>query len=797
MLAKTLEDLGFNRICEDICALCLSEEGTAELDRKIFITDDQDLARQQDLVGDLLAIQSFGIPSPESFPPLGKLLEDLATPEARLDGEQLYDLGMYLRSARLFTQFCRSPHMLPGSAAPDEAPLPASTLFDPFPTTLAHLEDTLLDVLEAPGTVKNTHPAIRSLKVEIEKRRTERQSYSMDFLHTQSSLAQSDQPVFRDGRVVLPVKNDQRKHVDGFIHSTSSSGNTVFIEPYRLVELNNRVVLAEQQVLIEIARILAELSQEARFCLEAIQVISKKIAVADALYARSQYILKHNCVRALVSPDRSYRLINARHPLLRGKVVPISMILDSSVKAVVLSGPNAGGKTVTIKTLGLFALLNQYLYFVPASEGTMIPIYHDIFTDIGDDQSIETSLSTFSGHMRQIGEILRFCDGTSLVILDELGSGTDPIEGSALARAVMEYCVQHAGLTLVTSHHSVLKQYAYAHKQVLNASMEFNNANHEPTFKVISGVPGDSHALDTARRMNLPDSVITAAEGYLGSEALEISSIIKALEERREEAEKREAAMEERSRMLQQEVRQIDLKNLKLRQQEMLLRREQLGDLSRFISTKRGELENLVSDLRQGEITREKTLKVKSFIASMELKEQETRTRIMEMESNMVGEQYANGDTALEAVGLKVGMDVLAGPQKREGRIVRKAKGDSWVVAIGPIKFTLSGNDLKPIGRQGHSDRGKVSVMYETGSATPKPVIDVRGMTLQESLEVLATQIEGALVHSIGEFSIIHGMGDGILSKGIHDYLRGIPQVSEYYFARPEDGGYGKTYVVL
>ncbi|PKL14138.1 MAG: endonuclease MutS2 [Spirochaetae bacterium HGW-Spirochaetae-8] len=797
MVTRTLEDLGFTTVCKELRGMCLSEEGAGLIDEKRFVLDAAELATEQDLVSDLLTIQSTGVPQPEQFPEIGSILEELSIPEGRLDGEKLFSLAGYIRSARLLAQFCQTSAIPFGIAAVEKTNHPAEVLFPTFAPSLIALENKLLDVLESPGTVKSTHPAIRRLKAEIERKRAERQSFSLDFLHSQREVSQGEQPVFRDGRVVLPIKNDQRGSVPGFIHSASASGATVFVEPYRLVELNNQVVMAEQQVLIEIARILLELSHECRACLEELRDLVIRVARADALYARARYVQRYNCIRALHSEDGSYRLIRARHPLLKSKAVPITLELEASVKAVVISGPNAGGKTVTIKTMGLFALLNQFLYFVPASDGTTIPIYQAIYTDIGDDQSIEDSLSTFSGHMRQIGEILGHCDNHSLVILDELGSGTDPVEGSALARAVMEYCVENAALTLVTSHHAVLKQYAYAHDEVLNASMEFDNNTHEPTFKVISGIPGDSHALDTARRMRLPETVINAAERYLGAETLEISSIIKGLEQRRKEADQREAELAHRARLLQDEVRRVDLKQLALRQQEELIRRNQIGDISRFISEKRSELENLVAELREGEITREKTLRVKAFIAALEEKELDAQRKVQMLRDKNRSERPASENPGIVPTSFGVGVSVLVGPQRREGKIVRKEKGDSWLVAIGPIKFTLPESDLTIVSRARSADKKKFTVMYESKAVMPKFTVDVRGMTLEQALEVVVQQIEGALVHSVAEFSIIHGMGDGILSKGIHQYLKEVPQVTDFHFARPEDGGFGKTYVVL
>ncbi|MDD3669913.1 MAG: Smr/MutS family protein [Sphaerochaetaceae bacterium] len=784
MIEKTLEDLQFNVVLSDLRSRCLSEEGQLVLDKKEFITDIEQLKKMQDIVEDIESIYALAVPSPESFPSIAKAMQDVRIPQRSLEGQQLWDIATYLHSARIFVEFCHTP------ALQQDSIRPASTLFDEFPEELAELGRQLFEVLESPGHVKESHPAIRALKKEVERKRSERQSYSSEFMRTQYTIVQGEQPVFRDGRIVLPIRNDQKGAVEGFVHSTSASGATVFVEPFRLVELNNKVILAEQQILLEIAKILKGLTDTIRSHVDVMIALRDRVAQADALHARYLYARDNHCIRAKTTVDGQFKLLNARHPLLRKKAVPISLELDKDVKAVIISGPNAGGKTVTIKTLGLFALMNQFFYMVPACEGTSLPLYRSIYTDIGDDQSIEASLSTFSGHMKNISHILSVCDKDSLVILDELGSGTDPVEGSAIARAVLEFCVEHANLTLVSSHHGVLKQYAYAHPNVINASMEFDDATHAPTFNVITGIPGDSHALETAKRMRLPTSVIDAATEYIGSEQMEISTIIRHLETRRKEAEAREEALEKRWAQLHEEVRENDLKRLQLRQHEMLLRRQQIGDLSRFIADKRSELENLVAELREGEITKEKTKKVKLFIKSLEIEENKHR-----LQAEQIAEELIAEHEELD-ISFSVGMDVLAGPSKREGRIVREAGKGTWVVAIGPMKFTLAERDLKPISKANRKAE-KVSIAYQSSSVMPKPTLDVRGLTLQEALDELSVQIESALVHAVSGFSIIHGMGEGILAKGIHEYLSSVPQVSSYNYARPEDGGFGKTYVEL
>lgn len=791
MDARTIGDLQFETVLEELGSLCLSEEGRATLMAQGFVLDADELSFRQDLVEDLIALHSYGKGAPVPFPEIAQAIGELHVPGGRLDGESLFLIARYLESARVFTNFCRMTRTLPGEAEGDDTPRAAATLFEPLDPALDLLARRILDTLESPGVVKPTHPAIVRLTREVEQKRAQRQSYSAEFLRTRQEAAAAREPVFRDGRVVLPVRSDQKSMVEGFVHSTSSSGATVFVEPYRLVELNNQVIMAQQQIQMEIARILAELSAQVRQNLEALEKLSERIGWADSLYARCRYAMRHRCVRPTVGSDGNLALIQARHPLLRDRAVPISMELDSSIKAVVISGPNAGGKTVTIKTIGLFVLMHQFLYLIPAAEGSVLPIFRAVYSDIGDEQSIEQSLSTFSAHMRNLGRILEACDHDSLLILDELGSGTDPIEGSALARAILEFCVEHAALTLVTSHHSVLKQYAYAQEQLINASMEFDSKTHEPTFRIIAGLPGESHALDTARRMRLPSQVLDQATRYIGSEMVEISSIIKGLEEKRREFREREEALVAREKTLRDQARQIDLKNLQLKQQEQLLRTEQIGDLSRFISDKRGELENLVAELREGEITREKTRKVKDFIASMEHQRTQSEQKVQRLERTVRSTQNR------EPIEFSIGMDVLVGPHRREGRIVRKEKNGKFLVAIGPMKFPMEERDLHMISSKRLKEGKRVAISYESGSVAPRPSVDVRGMNLEQALDVVKTQIEGALVHSVSGFSIIHGMGDGILSRGIHDYLRSEKGVSSYYFARPEDGGHGKTYVEL
>lgn len=784
MNKKTIDDLGFSLVLEKIQALALSSEGRKELASMGFVTTRPALIKRQKKVAEFVKLLGRSdIQGPSSFGDISSSMDILDNPLLQLDGQALIEIAHYIESAETFLAYCNQPdeqdpnlqaiHGLLGLAIEPE---------------LLSLKHAIRSILDESAQVRESYPAIRALRKQVEMAKGERSRFCNEFMHSKKDAMQSDQSVYRDGRVVLPVRNDRRSEVQGFISSASASGSTVFMEPYKLVEMNNSVVMAENQILVEIAKLLAQLDAEARSCKDSLASLLARVGPADALYAAARYSFLNQSVQVALDSD-TCSLIDARHPLLGKKAVPITVTLKQKIQAVVISGPNAGGKTVTIKTVGLLALLNQFCGFIPAKEGSSLPLFDQIFTDIGDEQSIEEELSTFSGHMKQIGYILRSMTADSLVIMDELGSGTDPVEGSALARATLEYCIERAKLTLVTSHHGVLKQFAYAKENVINASMEFDEKTHLPTFRVISGIPGDSHALDTAKAMNLPTEVLTKAKQYLGSEAVEIGQIIKGLEKRRREAEVLEQNLKDRTHALQQQRNAVRLKELKLKQDALILKQEQSTELARFMREKNSELENLVAELRSGEITREKTRKVKGFVSSLQKKSEQTERQIEAEQDILQPQQEQKGP-----VTFAVNMDVLCGSAKREGRIIRKASRGKWVVAIGTMKFTLAESELS---LTKVAQPNKIHVQYHSSAPAPKMTLDVRGMTLEESLTALEIQIESSLVHGFSNFSIIHGYGDGVLSRGIGEYLKQSPHVSDYRFALPEDGGMGKTYVFL
>lgn len=780
MNTKSIETLGFDAILRAMQGHCRSREAETFLANLGFLDDRALLLERQSIVGECAALLANGVSYP-TFPAIDEAMASLYDPLSAPDGSLLVSLGLYIESAR---HLWEALHTVIDGTQSERAASLMGPLFD---LALIDLERSIERDLDEAGQVRTSHPALVNLYRQIEEKRSRRTQFCRSFIREHSHLVQADQEALRDGRLVIPIRREAHAQVSGFVSSHSGSGSTLFMEPFALVEMNNAVVMAQNQILIEVAKILASLASQARSVLPALENLREQVGQSDGYVAIARWVATSASHAANLESDR-VRLIEARHPLLGAKAVPITLVLDDGVRAVVFSGPNAGGKTVSIKTVGLFGMINQFCGYMPAKEASSLPLFDQVYCDIGDEQSIDDELSTFSGHMKQIASILGQATARSLILFDELGSGTDPVEGSAIAQAILEYAHTKALLTLVTSHHSLLKQYAYAKKEIINASMAFDEQSLEPTFTIVVGLSGESHGLDMARSMGLPKKVIAQAEQLLGGEQLKLSAIIKDLEGRRVALEERDRRLEKRRLSLQAEVKAVQLKELRLNQQLLQLKQGQVTSLERFVREQRRSLEELVADLRRQGVAKTETDRVKEAIAVLTDRIEEEELQLKALEKVV---ESAQGPKS-PAQHFEVGMSVLCGQAKREGTILKKLGKGRYQVAIDAMKMTLKASDLSAA-----VPSTKVHVSYQSSAEQPKLVLDVRGKTLQEALEALSRQIESSLVHGIDRFSIIHGYGDGVLSRGIADYLKDQRAVKDYRFALPEDGGMGKTYVML
>ena len=791
----SIELLEFDKIKDRVADLCFSGEGRDLCINKEILIEKDTLEKLLDMSGDLKRrIQSDkGLPH-LSFPPIVHCFSLFEKEGTLLEAPQIADIGTYLVSAaKLKAVLTKKSDESYSEALAGKADYP----------DLKDLSRQIFSLFEADGSIREKQiPELVAIRKKIRETHRDIASISTLYLHDNSGIWQSDVPTQKDGRTVLPVKANFKGKVKGIVHEVSSRGATLFIEPYDLIEKNNNLVELENRYLQVVLKILREITAKLRDALPEIKDVVERVAFLDSLNARARYAVITNSNRAEIL-TRGLHLKGARHPLLEEKAIPIDLSLTEETKILIITGPNTGGKTVTLKTAGLFAMMNQFALEIPAEEGSGLPVFDNIWADIGDDQSIEASLSTFSGHMRRIAEIIEKSTANSLVLLDELGSGTDPAEGSSLGMAILDKLLVTGSQVLTSSHHGVMKNYGYTRKGAANASVAFDELTHKPTYRIIHGLPGESHAMDIAERNGLPTKLVKVARRYLEGDENEISRIIRELMDKQKELFLRQDDLEKKERALLGEQRKHDLSVHRVRQKEQELKKKGYGELSRFMTDSRKELENLVRELREGEITREKTRQVKNYLQRIEEKSTGVERSIDEVEAVLSGSAVMGDGSKEWGKSRKVlntiheGIEVFSGTKGRRGTVIRKERGGKWLVSVGSLRLAFKEEELRPVPPQKGEQKVGISISDVRRDHRPEFELDLRGKRLEDAIHSLELQIDRALMDGLLEFSVIHGMGEGVLQKGVHDYLRKCPGIQDFFFSHPEQGGFGKTIVRL
>ncbi len=783
---SSLQELQFSFLLEGLKLQTFSPEGRDAFDSYQFFTDNSKLEYQRDFIAELMSIFAVKNCMVASVPEISDFIERMLKDGLHLEGEQIWKVQEYITVTANLKALFEDEEI--------ETPL-LDEILDRI-IDMSTLTNVITEYLVSPGIIREDHPRIVKKMQAVRQAKSTRSSLVQNYINSGADTLQSNQAAMRENRLVLPIKSKDKQRYPGFVHTSSQTGNTLFIEPYDLIERNNDVSIAEQELIIEIERIYREISDLIRDHHEDIMILRRVTEEFDIHYAKARFSRKNNFTRPLTS-NRSIDLKGIRHPILQEKAIPISIKVDEDTRCIVMSGPNAGGKTVTLKTIGFMALMNQMGMYLPADDGSALPIFSSVYTDIGDEQSIELDLSTFSGHLKRIGDIMRHEDEDSLIIFDELGSGTDPIEGAALAQAIIEFSYERSGLTLVTSHHASLKQFAYAHENVMNASMEFSESAKSPTYRVILGEPGDSHAIETAQRMEFPKTIIDRAKDIVGKEVIEVSAIMKSLKTREEELNGRESHIAKREKTLRTQVRDSDLFNLKLRQKEMIQKRTDVTQLQKYIKESRSLLETTIRELREEELTKERVAKARERIEALERRSTEDMKSLRSEEESFIDPVEPQDDTSY-----RIGDRIRVKSSGTTGKIIREGKRREWNVELdNGLRLTLSESNFRKEMVTSKDNKvswhTRVNYTLEGSKGSSATSVDVRGMTLSESLEKIERFIDSAIISDLHELSIIHGKGEGVLQRGIHSSLSQMPQVRDFFFAKPEDGGYGKTYIIL
>ena len=596
----------------------------------------------------------------------------------------------------------------------------------------------------------------------------------------------------RDGRYVVPVKAEHRSDIGGIVHDMSATGSTVFIEPNAVVSENNNIreLMAKEKA--EIERILYDFTVRAVEISHELFVNQRTICDIDFIVAKAKLALKMNAITPKIN-NKGYVVIEkGRHPLLDPKtVVPISLNLGKNFKTLVVTGPNTGGKTVTLKTVGLFCMMSACGLAVPAFDGTDICVFDNIFADIGDEQSIEQSLSTFSAHMTNIVNILNKVTPNSLVLFDELGAGTDPTEGAALAASILQYTKDFGALTVATTHYSEIKLYALTTDGVENASCEFDVNSLRPTYRLLIGVPGKSNAFAISKRLGLPEYIIQNAAERLSEENIKFEDVISNLEKSRQEAENERQLVERYKKEIEELKTELETEKEKIRRTREKLTENANKEARKILEQAKKEAEEVIDEIKRArkmksEQEMNRALNEAKTSINKNIKDRDRAQIAKPVENKNIPKKLIVGNTVeLLDIGQK---GTVVSPPTADGNVV---------LQVGIMKITSHISNLRLIkdnSAQVHVSKQKSSLLK---TASIKSEIDLRGQMLEDALFVTEKYLDEAYLGGLVSVTIIHGKGTGVLRKGIHDMLRKNPCVKSFRLGVYGEGETGVTVVEL
>lgn len=698
-----------------------------------------------------------------------------------MSAKELLQIARVLKIARCLIAYHDEPSVL-------------SYLFDCL-TADRKLENEIYSAIISEEEISdNASPELYDIRRKITNTHAKIREHLNSLIHSTKyqKYLQESIITIRDGRYVVPVKAEHRSDVGGIVHDMSSTGSTIFVEPSAVVNENNNIreLMAKEKA--EIERILFNLTSMTVEKSHELFVNQRTICQIDFIIAKAKLALKQNATTPKIN-DKKYVVIEkGRHPLLDGKtVVPISLQLGKGFKTLVVTGPNTGGKTVTLKTVGLFCLMAACGLAVPAADGTDICVFDNIFADIGDEQSIEQSLSTFSSHMTNIVNILNKITPNSLVLFDELGAGTDPTEGAALATSVLQYVKDFGALTVATTHYSEIKLYALTTPDVENASCEFDVNSLRPTYKLLIGVPGKSNAFAISRRLGLPEYIIEKAAERLSEENIKFEDVISNLEKSRQEAEKERQLVEKYKRDAEILKAELEAEKEKIQQTRQKLTENANKEAKKILEQAKKEADAVIQEIK-------KARKLKS--------EQEMNRALNEAKTN-INTNIKNRDKAQIAkpvVNNNIPKKLIAGNTVeildigQKGIVIAPPNADGMVnLQVGIMKINSHITNLRLI-KDSSADK-HISKQKSGGlrMANIKTEIDLRGQMLEDAVFAAEKYIDEAFLGGLVTVTIIHGKGTGVLRKGIHDMLKVNPCVKSYRLGVYGEGETGVTVVEL
>lgn len=787
MNSKIIEKLEYNRIIKQLSDLAITAPAKEQALTLMPSSNFDEVKKSIDQTRVLSNILRVKGPMPiTDFKDVRASLKRLKV-KANLNGEELGNIFLILSLAKDVSQFTADLEEREIDTRPIEKTL----------KNLAIPEDLfkkLNQAIEYDGTVKDTASSkLMQLRHDIQSNETDIKNHMNDYISGKHTQYLSENIVtIRDGRYVLPVKQEYKNKFGGVVHDQSASGQTLFVEPQAVLVLNNRQQNLMAQERQEINRILIELSELAGMYQKEIKNNADALTQLDFLSAKSKLAKAMKATEPVLNQDHVIKLRKARHPLISPKkVVPNNIELGTSFDTMLITGPNTGGKTITLKTLGLLQLMAQAGLFITAEEGSQLTVFNEIYADIGDEQSIEQSLSTFSSHMDQIIKIMKNVTEDDLVLIDELGAGTDPEEGASLAIAILDDLRGAQAKIAITTHYPELKLYGYNRARTTNASMEFDLKKLAPTYRLRIGIPGQSNAFAIAHQLGMNEAVVDKARSLMNDEDSDINKMIERLTEQTKAAEQLHETLKQnvdQSITLKHQLQNgLDWYNQQV--QKQLEKAQEKAD--EMLAKKRQKADKIINDLEEqrragGQVRTNKVIEAKSALNKLERENQNlAQNKVLQREKRR--HDVSVGDT----------VKVLSYGQ--QGVITKKLADHEFEVQIGILKVKVTDRDVEKISTQAAPKKAERAVRSSRGlrSTRASSELDLRGQRYEEALTNLDRYIDSSLLAGLNTVTIIHGIGTGAIRNGVQQYLKRNSHVKSYSYAPANQGGTGATIVQL
>lgn len=589
----------------------------------------------------------------------------------------------------------------------------------------------------------------------------------------------------RNDRYVIAVKTDFKGLIKGIEHDRSATGSTVYIEPLNVVSLNNKLREYEAREREEIRKILLRITELVKTKKEEILEIKEILERLDFIDAKTTYSVNKKCIVPKIINKEYLKLVEARHPLIdENTVVPINFELGNPENIMLITGPNTGGKTVTLKVAGLLTIMALSGIPIPANEKTEIGYFHNVLADIGDEQSLEQNLSSFSGHVSKIKDIIENANSKSLVLMDELGSGTDPMEGAAFAMAIIDYLNKKHVTSIITTHYSEVKAYAFNTTGIKSASMEFNVETLSPTYRLLEGIPGESNALIIARKYGISEEVIENAKSYISEDNQRVEEMLKSIKEKNDELETMQAQLEATRTELDKQKSIYEQNMIKLENEKNEIIKRAYEEADNYLKNMQAKAKNLIDKINSEESKKEEAKNAQRSLNMLR------ESFITDKKKNVKEKKVVT-----QNVDFSVGEEVLVKTMNQNGKILKIMPNNRIQVQTGILKLVVSTDDIVKIQKKKTNKFKNFASLKRTSQVRGE--IDLRGMNADEAIAELETYMDRAMLTGYHEIYIIHGKGTMVLRKKIHEYLRTSKYVTEFKDANQNEGGIGCTVATL